>query len=109
MKKAEAVIEELLEDRKPAEAITLTETEPVVMRAGEAFKTELTQTLVEVSTERKRAPEPVCPACGKPMRYEGHKPKRVVTETGEVTVERAYYHCMSCQQRLFPPWSTVGG
>lgn len=108
MKRAEAVIEQLLGDKKPAEAITLAEIEQVVMRAGEAFKAGLTQTLVEVSAERPPAPEPVCPACGKPMRYKGHKPKRVVTETGEVTVERAYYHCAACQQGLFPPGCTVG-
>lgn len=108
MKKAEAVIEKLLEDKKPSEAITLTEIEQVVMRAGEAFKAELTQTLVEASTDRQQVPEPTCPACGKPMRYKGHKPKQVVTETGEVTVERAYYHCAACQQGFFPPGCAVG-
>ena len=102
MKKAEAAIEKLLEDKKPPEEITLTDIEQLGMRAGEAFKAELTQTLVEASADRQQVPEPACPACGKPMRYKGHKPKRVVTETGEVTVERAYYHCAACQQGFFP-------
>jgi hypothetical protein len=31
------------------------------------------------------------------------KRKYVVTETGEVEVERAYYYCETCKRGIFPP------
>jgi hypothetical protein len=44
-----------------------------------------------------------CPSCGQAMSYKGQKDKRLVTHTGEVTVKRAYYYCISCRQGYFPP------
>jgi uncharacterized protein with PIN domain len=103
MKKAEAAIEKLLAEKPSAEAITLTDIEQLVKKAGAEIKQELTRTLVERSTEQPPATEVECPACGVPLRYKGRKPKRVVTETGEVTVKRAYYYCERCQRGFFPP------
>lgn len=44
-----------------------------------------------------------CPSCGQGMKYKGQKDKRVVTATGESTVQRACYDCPSCQEGYFPP------
>jgi hypothetical protein len=103
MQKAEAAIEQMLATKRPAEAITLSEIEDLVLAAGEALKTEMTAALVEASVDEQQIPDPVCPECGQPMRYKGHKTKRVITQTGEVTVKRAYYYCQACKRGVFPP------
>lgn len=102
--KADAAIEKLFADKKGPDEIKLSEIEQVVYRAGEAIKAELTAGLVEqVSEEVADVPGPACPECGQEMHYKGHKAKQVMTETGEVTVKRAYYYCETCHRGLFPP------
>ncbi len=98
------VIEKLLAEKSRPSEITLSEIEQVVHEAGEAIKAELTAGLVEqVSEESAEVPGPVCPTCGEEMHYKGKKAKRLVTETGEVTVKRAYYYCEACRSGFFPP------
>lgn len=102
--KAEAIIEQLLAEKKGPHQITLSEIEQEVQAAGEAIKAALTAGLVEqVSEEPVAVPGPQCAGCGQEMHYKGHKTKRVVTQTGEVSVERAYYYCETCREGLFPP------
>ena len=96
MAKAEAAIDKLLAEKKPADEITLTEIEQLALQAGAEIEQKVTQALVEASQEEMQAPEPMCPECGKPMHGKGRKRKRIVTESGEVEVERAYYYCEAC-------------
>ncbi len=101
---AEAEIEQLFAEKQAPDAISLSEIEQLVQRAGEAIKAELTAGLVEqVNRQEASVPGPHCTGCGQEMHYKGKKPKQVVTETGEVTVERAYYYCKACQRGHFPP------
>ena len=102
--KAEAEIEKLLAEKKAPHEIRLSDIERMVQQAGEAIKAELTAGLVEQASSGEPAvPGPVCTGCGQELHYKGLKPKHVVTETGEVTVERAYYYCATCRSGLFPP------
>jgi hypothetical protein len=102
--KMEAEIEKLMAEKRPPEEITLSEIERAAYQAGEALKEGITAGLVEqVSRSEGAAPGPHCPKCGKEMHYKGRKPKYVVTETGRVTIERAYYYCETCKDGLFPP------
>lgn len=102
--KAEAAIEKLFAEKKSPNEIKLSDIEQAVHEAGETIKGDLTAGLVEqVGREAPAVPGPVCPACGQEMYYKGHKAKQVVTETGEVTVKRAYYYCAACRSGLFPP------
>ena len=55
----------------------------------------------------KSATDPVCPECEEPMRYKGHKKKRLVTTVGEVDWERSHYYCEGCKSGVFPPRSEV--
>jgi len=48
-------------------------------------------------------PGPVCGECGREMHYKGHKKRHIVSSTGEVTLERAYYYCERCRRGYFPP------
>jgi hypothetical protein len=103
-RKAEEVIEELVSRKRGVGEITLSEIEEQVREAGEALKQAMTEELVEqVSKAEPEVPGPRCERCGQEMHYKGMKRKYVVTETGEVEVERAYYYCETCKRGIFPP------
>ncbi|HVT15765.1 MAG TPA: ISKra4 family transposase [Thermoanaerobaculia bacterium] len=46
--------------------------------------------------------------CGQTARYAGRRRKRFVTALGELTLERAYYHCSCCQSGFSPRDQTLG-
>jgi NADH pyrophosphatase NudC (nudix superfamily) len=99
---AEAAIEELLTKRKaPAEA-SLADIEQVVRAASLKFEQALTAELLAESAAQLPA-WPSCPQCGQKMKNKGKRKRRVVTETGEVEIERHYYHCPDCGHGFFPP------
>jgi uncharacterized protein with PIN domain len=103
MAETEAVFEQLLARKKPAEDITLTEIEALVMEARQEIEARLTQILVDASPEPQMVPGPSCEECGKEMHYKGLREKRVITQTGEVTIRRPYYYCEACKRGVFPP------
>lgn len=103
MAEAEEAIDKLLRQKKPAEQITLTEIERLVLKAREEVGEGLTTILVAESAAVGQVPGPACPECGREMHYKGLKSKRVISETGEVQVKRAYYYCAGCRVGLFPP------
>ncbi len=43
-----------------------------------------------------------CPDCGESAHFVKYRPKQFVSLVGEVTLERAYYHCPHCQSGSFP-------
>jgi uncharacterized protein with PIN domain len=92
LEETEAIIDRLLAGKKPPEEITLTDIEQVV----------LTERLVE-KIEAVREVANGCPTCGGRLRHKGYRSRRVVTETGEVTIKRAYYYCEHCRRGVFPP------
>lgn len=50
-----------------------------------------------------------CPCdCGKDARYVGRRLKTFTTVLGEITLERAYYHCEQCQTGFFPRDEALG-
>ena len=97
---AEAAIEELLAGRKAEN--TLSEIENLVEATGHSLQQDLTGTLVKLAGQPS-GPGPMCEQCGREMRYKGQKKRQVVTKTGEVEIERAYYYCKACQCGTFPP------
>lgn len=46
--------------------------------------------------------------CGQHARYAGRHRKSFQTALGEMTLERAYYHCSACQQGYFPRDRALG-
>ena len=99
---SEAAIEQLLASRKtPAEA-SLADIEQVVRAASQQFEQALTAELLAASAAELPA-WPTCPQCRQKMKNKGKRRRRVVTETGEVEIERHYYHCATCGQGFFPP------
>ena len=47
-------------------------------------------------------------SCGKEARYAGRPSKTFTTALGEMTLERAYYHCQSCEAGFFPRDRALG-
>jgi uncharacterized protein with PIN domain len=100
---AEAAIATLLANRKPAAEADLRDIEQLVLKAGQQFTQGLTAALVAESGQALEAEWPHCPECGHRLRAKGHQARQIVTEVGEVTLERAYYHCAACKTGVFPP------
>lgn len=48
-----------------------------------------------------------CPSCGQLMTYKGKPGVTVETREAPTRIQRAYYHCPSCSEGLFPPGSTA--
>jgi hypothetical protein len=106
MAEAEKAIEKLLAGRSEKEDLTLSDIERLVRAAGESVMERFTVELVEVEAQKPQSR--ICPECGRKMRYKGEKKRDLVTETGEVRLERAYYYCRRCREGFFPPRPTVG-
>jgi hypothetical protein len=54
--------------------------------------------------ETARLQAPTCPQCGTPLDERGTHPRTLLTHGGqEVTLERSYGICPTCQSGLFPP------
>ena len=106
MARAEEAIDKMLAEAGNEDVLNLCDIERVVRMAGERMMVDFTQGFVEAAAEEGAAD--ICPECGQKMRYKGQKARKVVTETGEVDLERAYYYCPKCRKGFFPPGSTVG-
>jgi uncharacterized protein with PIN domain len=100
MAQAEAAIDQLLKARKGRNS--LSEIEGMVAHSGQVIQQQLTQALIRVESQPS-GPGPACAECGREMHDKGQKKRHVVSSTGEVTVERAYYYCESCRRGYFPP------
>jgi len=98
---AEAAIDELLAKKKAPAIASLADIEHVVRQAGETIQEAMTTALLQESGAELTAQWPTCPTCGR--RRLAKRPRRVVTETGEVVVVRDYYYCRHCRKGVFPP------
>jgi hypothetical protein len=101
MASAEEVIEKLLAGTKEKEELSLSDIERLVRRAGQDVMEELTGTLANAEAQGQESR--ICPECGRKMRYKGQKKRDLVTETGDVSLERGYYYCPTCRKGVFPP------
>ena len=106
MAEAEDAIDELLAGRGEKEELKLRDIERLVRAVGQRVMERFTSDLVEVEAQRKESR--ICPECEGKMRYKGQKARDLVTETGEVRLERGYYYCPTCRKGFFPPGPTMG-
>jgi hypothetical protein len=100
---AEKAIETLIARKPKSEDITLSEIEQLAVQGGTHFREAVLASLVGESTSVGEAKERTCPSCGQVMHYKGKRAKDVVTEAGEVRLERDYYYCPHCRSGIFPP------
>ena len=102
MREAEELIDKLLEQKKPASEITLSEIEQAAVETGMGFQQAVAEHLA-ADSQGEPSEIPQCPDCGKKMKMKGYRKRRVETEAGEVELKRPYYYCQACQRGIFPP------
>lgn len=105
MADAEAVIDQMLSEGSEQEQLDLSDIEHLARAAGRRIMERLTCTLVD--TEAREEEGCTCPECGQKARYKGRRRRNLVTDTGEVRLERGYYYCPTCQEGFFPPRPTM--
>jgi hypothetical protein len=103
MAEAEKAIDVLLARKPKTEDITLSDIEQLAVQGGANFREAVLESLVGESSAADAAGKSACPTCGETLHYKGKRPKNVVTEAGEVRVERDYYYCTHCRRGVFPP------
>jgi len=104
----EGMMEEMLEWEEKHSAPTLVEIEEVVLKIRQRVGQRLAQFLVERQGAARPVPGPVCPHCGKEMRYKGSSPVTVGSRVGPLDIRRGYYYCERCHSGLFPPGPATG-
>ena len=62
---------------------------------------------INADTSDHAGPTSSCP-CGKVAHYAGRRAKSFTTALGEMTLERAYYHCAACQSGSCPRDRALG-
>ncbi len=99
----EKVIKDRLTDKATTSQMQLADIERWVLQTGQEVQARLLKELAQASQDVQRAETPVCERCGGRMQRRGMRPRQVVSEVGEMTLERAYYVCPECGASLFPP------
>lgn len=96
---AEASIEKMLFDERVGDEMTITEIEDVIGDLESDFR----QRVLSEIVDQQEAKLVRCPACGGKLRNKGKHRKRIVSLRGETDIERIYYQCEGCGERIFPP------
>jgi DNA-directed RNA polymerase subunit RPC12/RpoP len=105
--KAAQAIDEYLEWEEKHPKPDLTQIEDIALKLRKEFGQEIAQTAIDHQATGVPAPGPKCPQCGKEMHYKGKKRSQVESRAGNLAMERGYYYCPRCKERLFPPGSTT--
>lgn len=100
MRAAEELIDRMLAEEKPANEIMFEDIEQAALRVGQRLQAEIVAVTAGGMEPRDNLR---CPSCGKRMTYQGQRSRPVVSEVGEVIIERGYYYCRKCKQGSFPP------
>jgi DNA repair exonuclease SbcCD ATPase subunit len=103
IKKAERVIDELLDWHQATERANLSQVEEKVLELRQRLSEEMAVTVIEQQAAVRPVPGPRCGSCGQEMRYKGMKEKTVTSWVGALRLARGYYYCDRCRTGLFPP------
>ncbi len=101
--KAEAAIDDLLNQSEEHPHPTLTDIEEMVLKVRQTLGQAMAQELLDAQSDAEAGPGPQCPTCGAEMRQKGRKAKGLETRVGATQLQRHYYYCSHCQRGLFPP------
>jgi len=96
-----------LAEQLPDKDQTLDQIEEVAGRVGNTVSQDIQKHLTDKQTRKRPAERQHC-ACGKEVRYKGHKPRQIVTCHGLLRLRRAIYYCQACQKNTVPSDLTLG-
>jgi len=97
---AEAIINEVVGQDQASVPKTLGEIEQAALKAGRQVKASILAGLVGNAPGTPAGD--TCPQCGGKLKAKGKRRKWVLTQAGEVQVERDYYYCEQCKTGFFP-------
>jgi len=100
MAEVETIINEIVGQAEGTQPKTLNEIEQAALKAGQEMKARVLAGLV-ANAPGARA-EDKCPGCAGKLKHKGKRAKWVLTQAGEVQVERDYYYCEQCKTGFFP-------
>jgi hypothetical protein len=100
MAEAEAVIDRMLSDSREQDQLELSDIEHLARAAGQRIMERLTSALIDAEAQGEESG--TCPECEQKARYKGRRTRTLVTDTGEVRIERRYYYCPRCRKGFFP-------
>ncbi len=100
---AEKVIDQALDWTDATERPNLTQIETIVLELRRQFGKTLAENMIEAQAAAQPVEAPLCPQCGQAMQSKGRKDKAVVSQVGDLQLDRAHYYCPSCEGGLFPP------
>src|SRR5687768_6755079 len=100
-KQADELIEAIVANKKPAGQNSLQDLERLAIQAGQGFEERVLDYLAQ--EESQAEVEPGCEDCGRRMRSRGKRKRQLVSEAGEIQIERRYYVCPKCGKTAFPP------
>lgn len=103
LKAAEAMIDEFLAWEEQAVEPDLSAIEAAVLQVRRQLSEQLAVVAIEDQDAARPVEAPLCPQCGKSMRYKGQKARTVESLAGTLRFQRAYYHCPHCKREAFPP------
>jgi uncharacterized protein with PIN domain len=107
-REAQAVISAMLATtRGKGRDLMLSDIERAVRAAGQQLMERFTEEIAQAA-EAEREGQVLCTQCGTRLRHKGRKRRHVLTETGEMSLERNYYYCAACRRGVFPPGSALG-
>lgn len=104
---AKEAIDKLLDWHEETAEPDLTQIEDMVLKLRKQIGQRMTELVIEEQEAVRPVPGPACPECGQEMHYKDMKGTTIGARSGEVRVERAYYHCKECRRGLFPPGPTT--
>jgi DNA-directed RNA polymerase subunit RPC12/RpoP len=104
----EEVVDQLFTWEKDHPRPTLSEIEQVVLQLRQKLGQRMAEIVLEAQEGNRPVPGPSCAQCGQEMRYKGQKEKTIESLVGSLDLERGYYTCPGCGERIFPPRSATG-
>jgi Zn finger protein HypA/HybF involved in hydrogenase expression len=99
--KAKEAISNLLEALPDKAELTMSDMERLIGEMGHEIMRETMQGVAQ--REQVEPSQVMCEACQIQMYKRGKRKKRVVTQRGEIELERQYYVCPQCGTGSFPP------
>lgn len=100
---AEHLIDQMLDWTEQTERPNLTQIETIVLELRRQFGKTLAENALVAQATSQPVAAPPCPECGTPMQSKGGKAKMVVSQVGDLQLDRTHYYCPACEQGLFPP------